>query len=521
MKPKQETTSTHPMGESEMAPRGWEGRAVLVDTYGGRVHVEWDPQAAVTAMGQLPFFINFLKTADLFEPWVADCPLAYTSPNAPSKVNVLGTLMLSTLAGHRRYAHITTMRCDSVNPRLLGMTKVVSEDSARKAFRGADEEACAGWLQKHLMRCYEPLLYEPWILDVDGTIKTLYGHQEGAVVGYNPHKPGRPSHVYHTYFVANLRLVLDVEVQAGNQTAACFAQPGLWKFIDGLPRQAWPAFLRGDCDWGNERVIHEAEKRGMAYLFKLRKSVLVKALMEEAMYRSDWTPCGQGWQGVEESLRLKGWTQSRRVVVLRREIKGEIAGVKEERRRIGCEQLELAFVETLEPARKYEYAVLVTSLEEELLTVAQHYRDRADAENSFDELKNQWGWGGYTTQDLGRCQIMARINALVYNWWSLFVRLAIPSRHAEAITSRPLLLSAVAKETHHGGQTTLTITSAHGKTRTAQRILASLAEFLLKVSATTEQLVWERRWWLILSRIFQWFLKGKPLRWPRLLANTS
>ena len=49
MKPKQEMTSTHPMGESEMAPRGWEGRAVLVDTYGGRVHVEWDPQAAVTA----------------------------------------------------------------------------------------------------------------------------------------------------------------------------------------------------------------------------------------------------------------------------------------------------------------------------------------------------------------------------------------------------------------------------------------------------------------------------------------
>ena len=32
---------------------------------------------------------------------------------------------------------------------------------------------------------------------------------------------------------------------------------------------------------------------------------------------------------------------------------------------------------------------------------------------SFDELKNQWRWGGYTAQDLGRCQIMARMNALV------------------------------------------------------------------------------------------------------------
>jgi hypothetical protein len=288
--------------------------------------------------------------------------------------------------------------------------------------------------KKHLLRCYEPLLYEPWILDVDGTIKTLYGHQQGAVVGYNPHKPGRPSHVYHTYFAANIRLVLDVEVQPGNQTAACFAQPGLWAFIDRLPRQAWPAFVRGDCDWGNERVIHEAEKRGMPYLFKLRKNATVKALLEGALYRSDWTACGQGWQGVEESLRLTSWTKRRRIIVLRRELKGENAGVCEKAKRIGCEQSEFVFVDTLEPSRKYEYAVLVTSLEDELLTVSQHYRDRADAENIFDELKNQWGWGGYTTHDLGRCQIMARINALVYNWWSLFVRLAIPLNHRPKLT---------------------------------------------------------------------------------------
>ena len=58
-------------------------------------------------------------------------------------------------------------------------------------------------------------------------------------------------------------------------------------------------------------------------------------------------------------------------------------------------------------------------------------------ENVFDELKNPWGWAGYTTQDLTRCQLMARQLALIYNWWSLFVRLALPRRHAEALTSRP------------------------------------------------------------------------------------
>ena len=39
--------------------------------------------------------------------------------------------------------------------------------------------------------CYYPLPEEDWILDVDATIKQLYGHQEGAEVSYNPTKPGK------------------------------------------------------------------------------------------------------------------------------------------------------------------------------------------------------------------------------------------------------------------------------------------------------------------------------------------
>jgi hypothetical protein len=66
MKPKHDLTSTHPKGESELVLKPEEILAVPVDTYGGRVHVEWDPQAAETAMGQLPYFIDFLKIADLF-----------------------------------------------------------------------------------------------------------------------------------------------------------------------------------------------------------------------------------------------------------------------------------------------------------------------------------------------------------------------------------------------------------------------------------------------------------------------
>ena len=109
-----------------------------------------DGSATATPLGQLPFFIEFLKQGGLFDGLVADCALHYTSPNAPNKRDVVGTVMLSVLAGHRRYAHMTTLRCDPVNPRLLGMTQVVSEDAVRRGFDKIEEQAGLDWLQRHL-----------------------------------------------------------------------------------------------------------------------------------------------------------------------------------------------------------------------------------------------------------------------------------------------------------------------------------------------------------------------------------
>ena len=84
---------------------------------------------------------------------------------------------------------------------------------------------------------------------------------------------------------------------------------------------------------------------------------------------------------------------------------------------------QLSFVEIGEATEVYEYSVLVTSLDEETEAFGQLYRDRGDGENLFDEMKNQWGWGGYTTHDLARCRLAARLLGLFYNWWNIFVRL--------------------------------------------------------------------------------------------------
>src|SRR5438552_15883487 len=99
----------HPAGEQPSVEYGKE-RSVIADPFAGRVHVEWEKGegAAVTPLGQLPFFVEYLKQGGLFDGCVARCPLSQTSPNAPSRRAILGTQKSSVLAGHARYDHLTT-----------------------------------------------------------------------------------------------------------------------------------------------------------------------------------------------------------------------------------------------------------------------------------------------------------------------------------------------------------------------------------------------------------------------------
>jgi len=230
--------------------------------------------------------------------------------------------------------------------------------------------------------------------------------------------------------------------------------------------------------------------------------------------RTDWTtpgPCDQGWSAVEDTLRLTGWDKSRRVVVLRRAAKSDVALT----RRAAEGQMELLLPD--QNVELWEYAVLVTNSSYPLEAMAQLYRDRADAENGFDELKNQWGWGGFTTQDMERCQSSARAVALVYNWWSWYCRAAKPEVRMEAITSRALLLAAVGRATKHAGKTTLYLTPMHAARATLMMLISNVQAALSHVRTVAEQFPAADRWKTLLDYIVARIVA--PL--PQKLLETS
>jgi hypothetical protein len=482
---------------------------MVAQTMGGRMHVRWDETVQATPHGQVVFFAEFLATAGVFDRWVDACPLHYSSPNASRARDVLGTLMLGILAGSKRYAHIAGIRGDAVAEQALGLKGLVSEDSVRRALKAMELAASEAWMCGALMDSVRNALDRPWVLDIDATVKPLYGRQEGAEVGYNPHKPGRPSHVLHTFWIGNLRLVLDAVLTSGKQHSSGHAKAALGRLLDELGERG-PALVRGDCGYGNEDILDVCEQRGRAYLLRLRKTANVKRLIERLFRREDWTratEASQGWQAIEDSIKLSGWSRARRVVVLRRRIKHDIAltATKGRKARDDAEQLVLALPhdEVQDNAQLWEYTVLVTNAEYDIAAIGQLYRDRCDCENGFDELKNQWGWGGFTTHDMHRSQITARAVALVYNWWSWYVRAAHPQARREALTSRPLLLAAVGRAVSHSGQTMLYLTPMHAEAGLIKSMIANVQAAVRHVKNAAEQLPKLDRWRALVAYICQ------------------
>ena len=305
--------------------------------------------------------------------------------------------------------------------------------------------------------------------------------------------------------------------------------------VDRIPRDCWPTLIRGDSGISSESVMREAESRSIAYLFKLRLTKNVKRLIERTFAKGGRPDAGQGWKGKEATLRLEGWSQQRRVIVLRRRLKGSVVASM----RDDANQLRLGFAGIEDDTALWEYAVLVTSvvpmalgpLDEKTLTIAQLYRDRAaivlarlrHGENVFDELKNQWAGAASP-------RMISRVAGSRPAWsrWSTTggtSMCASPSPTSIWKRSPAARCCSPHRRTHpprppdHAAHCLDAWPRRLGRASWVEHVLTGVTRFLRGRIATTEQLTADQRWARILAHAVRSWLAGRQLRAPpRLMA---
>lgn len=243
------------------------------------------------------------------------------------------------------------------------------------------------------------------IFDVDSTVLVLYGKQEGANVGYNPIKHGRPSYHPLLCFEGQSKDFWHGELRPGDaHTAsgtldlfkACFAK---------IPAGVRFVIVRADKGFFDHVLIEWLEAQRAGFVIVARLTAPIKRKLAVLRYTSP----SRGVEVAEFRYQPTRWKHPYRFVVIRRPQAEE-----------PTEQL------TLFKLGRYHYQVLVTNLTLQPLNLWRFYNDRAGVELLIKQLKGDYALGSIPTRHFFANETYFHLLLFAYNLINWFKRLCLP-----------------------------------------------------------------------------------------------
>jgi hypothetical protein len=184
------------------------------------------------------------------------------------------------------------------------------------------------WEQLHRVndRLLQNVIHRPehrsrLIFDLDSTVVTVFGHQDGAEVGYNPRYRGKRSYNPLLCVEANSSYLWDSELRAGNAGTWDGSVELLDTCFANVPPDIRELRVRADAGFGFHPVFEALEARPAEYAVVARLTQAFRRLLPGLRYQ----PANRDWEMADFEHRPLGWPKARRFVVARRLLSEEEA----------------------------------------------------------------------------------------------------------------------------------------------------------------------------------------------------
>ena len=315
-----------------------------------------------------------------------------------SNVQVLQSIVLAHMSGVHRLSRIEDFTKDPLVSHLLSLPRNI-EDSTFKDRLSKLGMGGAYLLQEGLFSMTRKWLSNNHLsritVDCDSTVSTVYGKQEGAAKGYNPHKKGALSYHPLMCYCSEMKLL----VNSWFRTGSAYTSNGICEFMKQtiaiLPKHIRQIFFRGDSGFFNGELFDLLEENGHQYLVKVKLKNL-----QDYLRKQEWVRINGQQSFCEFDYRAKEWKETRKLKAIRI--------------LTGLTSYEL-FGETYH-APQYEYFCYCSNLNG--LSVKElHflYGARAESENWIEHTKNQLHASQTVTDDFYVNDILWQLAVLGYN----------------------------------------------------------------------------------------------------------
>ena len=320
--------------------------------------------------------------------------------------------MLSVWCGANRFEHTEVTRHDPVLKRLFGFKRMANFKAVMRLFNKFTQATNESVMDSLYRWMFDQLSINGITLDLDSTVMTRYGAQQGAARGYNPAKRGRASHHPLMAFVADTRMIANCWLRPGNSSSAHNVQGFLANTRHRLGDKH-VSLLRADSGFSDSSFLDHIEQEALHYTIALRQNQpLQRALVNAEGWWVLHDEQGKPVEGIELTrfaYQANTWSKPRWVVGIRQHIdvhaapKGKTLNLFADDPVMG----------------KWRFSALVTDLDLPATVIWRTYRGRADCENRIKELKYDFAADSFNMRNFWATEATLNTVMLAYNLMSL------------------------------------------------------------------------------------------------------
>lgn len=383
-----------------------------------------------------------------------------------SPLQLIQSFWLSAWCGANRFMHLEVLRFDSTLQKLFGWDRMAGHQAFQRYFKKfslADNHTIFHSIYQWF---FEQLHFDNYTLDLDSTVLTRFGTQQGAASGHNRSKPGRKSHHPLMAFVAEPRMVANFWLRSGGASAANNFEAFLKDTLDKL-RGKTIGLLRADSGFYDRKIFELLESLSIQYIIAGQMYPLAqRAILAER----SWIPIARGIEVASINYHSPLWKGPRRMVVVRQSIN--------ERPKATGKSLDLFQQDDVMKA--YRYSIFITNLTLPAKDVWMLYRNRADAENRIKELKEDFALASFCMQKFEATETALNWIMVAYNLMSLFRIAILKSKiQPQLKTMRYKIFAVPAYITRNGNQKILNMAVAMKRRRWFEGLFKESEEFIM------------------------------------------
>ena len=373
----------------------------------GELKIEYSNKK-VTPFGGMKLLKDFIdKTKIVEDLYKVDIPQPKSNAGI-NPVDIIQGFWLAIFTGASRYIHADWLRYDSVLQEIFQIKRLPSQSTYSRFFHKFSWERNSNVFPKLQQMFLKRVNVDNITIDLDSTVITRYGEQEGAKKGYNPKKPGRNSHHPLIAFIDQTKMVANSWLRSGNTSDINNVEAFLDETFDIVLKDKKIGLIRADSGFYSNRFLNYLEERELNYIVAVK---FYQNIQREIGIISDWVEITKGLDVANFYFQPDSYDKKRRYIIVRKRV----------------ENYPNSGGKVLFDVPIYRYNAYVTNITLPVDQIYNIYNTRADAENRIKELKYDFGADNFCLKEFYATEASFRFIMMAYNILALFKHMIINS----------------------------------------------------------------------------------------------